>query len=784
MKPALLLIFYLTFQISAFSQEIIGHVKAADTREPIPYAFIKNNADKKITPSDVNGAFKLINVQDGAKISISSVGYQTKEIELSANDSVLNIFLEPSILNIGEVNVYASKSRMQTSSLETLKNAETYSLAGTTKDIFRSIQMLPGVSSNNAASAQYNVRGGTYDENLMLINGIEVAEPYHIKVFPMASLGIFNIDMVQRIDFSSGGFSAEYGDALSSVMNVDYRKANNDSVCGRINLGMIDLGVQAEIPFSKKTSLILAGRHSYLDPVIKTVDVGQKVSIRYYDIQSKFDYRINNRNEISVLGIYSQDYDKVGPDREVQLNTFSGKFHSKPITINQTEKNSFLLDSRYNDLLLAVLSKHNIGGKILVNAGFSFYREKENTPQLETDSVTSEFSVPELFYRNYYFWESIKAYDLMSYEFKLSARILVSPGHTLKAGGYIRKTNYDYKNSRTTFWDIYNNTEKYPDTLKYINRPEDAEENSDNIFKADAIKIGSYVSYSWQVNPKAIFTVGCREDYFSLNKEFTLSPRVNLLYSISKDWTANAAWGIYHKTPLMKQLQYSFATSSNTKSQQAAHYILGISRVHGDKTFKAEAYYKKYDRLIAARRSVMSEVIYERPENNATGYATGTDFEYIVTKSRFNLWLIYSFLIAKEKLDSIDSYYSRYTDQRHTISALFVYKMRNSKQFDVKLTYGSGYAFQTKVYNSVQKHWVAPVPIQTKHLPYYLSIDLRFKKEFKFKGNPLQFYVDVMNVLNRKNVLGHRYKMSNNTHYEEDFSFLGILPTFGLIYDF
>lgn len=771
--------------LNCYSQTLVtGIVKASDNNDPIPFAIIKNEQTKKLQASNEEGIFKVVIGTQPEKLSISSVGYQTTHLEINDKDSSVVVFLEPSTLNLGEVNVYASKSGMQASSLESLKNIETYSLSGPTKDIFRSVQMLPGVSSNNAASAQFNVRGGTVDENLMLINGIEVAEPYHIKVFPIASVGIFNIDMVQRIDFSSGGFSAEYGDALSSVMNVDYRKANNDSICGRINLGMVDLGILTELPINKKASLLVAGRHSYLDPVIKMIDLEEKVSIRYYDVQAKFDYRFNNRHEISVLGIYSQDYDKVGPQNYLSTDQFTGKFGNNPLYITQTEKGTYSLDSEYNDILFAIWSKHNIAGKLLLNSELSYYHEKENTPQIETDSVTNEFSASELFNRSYFYREDIKKYDLQSIEYKLSAKYMIAPNHSLKSGIYARVTDYDYQNQRTRFWDMYNNTEKYPDTSKYILYPQNIEYNTSALFKAEATKMGGYLSYQWQINSKFAINVGWRADYFSLNKQLTFNPRTNVSYSINNKWKINVALGLFSKTPLMKQLKYSYATKDNTKSQEAIHYIAGTNRKSGDVVFKIEAYYKQYNKLIPTHRSSFGEILYDILENNSSGYSTGIDFEYIVTKPKFNLWFIYSLCSAKEKMNGTDSYYSRYTDQTHTISSLFVFKMRNKKQFDIKITYGSGYAYRLRIYDKTQNQWVSPDPIQTKHLPYYLSIDLRFKKEFNIRSHPLQVYFDIMNILNRKNAIGHEYRINNKGPFEQDYSFLGIIPTFGVIFDF
>jgi hypothetical protein len=771
--------------IAGYSQDPVnGLVKDAETGDPVPFAAIIDMNSKKACTSDEAGLFRFIPESFPDLIQVSSIGYSLTQINVNKSDTFINVFLEPASLNLNEVNVYANRSTMQASSLESLKNSESYNLAGTTKDIFRSVQMLPGVSSNNAASARYNVRGGTYDENLMLINGIELAEPYHIKVFPMASVGIFNIDLVQRIDFSAGGFSAEYGDALSSVLNVEYRKANNDSITGRVNLGMIDLGLVTDIPLGKKSSLLIGARHSYLDPIVKIVRPEEKISIRYYDIQSKFDYEINTRNKVSFLAIYSEDMDKVGPETGQNISVSNALFENKPIEVTRTEHNYYLLDANYNDVLLALTSRHILSGKFIINSEFSYYHEKEIAPQTENDTIVFGFSTPELFNRFYRRQSDVQDYNFTTYECKLSGKIRFNQSNNSKTGIYLRRSEFDYTNALITSYHSLNNTDNYPDTINLIEFPTDPENNSIHVFKANGYKFGGFVTHLLQVNTNLVINMGVRADYFNINKQLDLSPRFSLAYTIRPGLKAIASWGIFYKSPLMKQLKYSYPTSDNTKSQKATHYLAGIEKKANNTTVKVETYFKKYDDLIPMRRTPMSRIIYDIKENIAEGFAIGIDFEYVVTKPKFDIWFNYSLASAKERLKGTTNYYSRYTDQRHTVSSLFLFKMRHETEFGTKITYGSGYTFQKKFYNSTTGKWDPYSEIRTGRLPYFLSLDLRFKKGFKFFSLPVQFYADVINCLDRKNSIGHDYRIVNNQPYEENFEFYGIVPTFGMMLDF
>ena len=761
-----------------------GRVKAADTNEPAPYAIINEVQSKHIMASNEQGIFKIAIDSLPALLEVSSIGYATRQIEVTKSDQFLNIMLQPVSLNISEVNVYASRGNMQASSLETLRSVESYKLAGTTKDIFRSIQMLPGVSSNNAMSAQYNVRGGTIDENLMLINGIEVAEPYHIKVFPMASIGIFNIDLVDRIDFSGGGFSAEYGNALSSALNVSYRQANRDSIKGTVSLGLIDLGIVAEIPMSKKISLLCAGRRSYLDPIIKMISPEEKISVRYYDIQTKLDYDLNPRHKISLLAIYSDDKDKIGPQVDEYSSQGNIKFQSKSIVVKSNKRNNFLMDAKYSDLLVALTTRHILSGRFVLNSEFSFYREDETSPIYHRDTTNYEYSKADLFNQMYYYRDDIKSYNLMNYEGKLSGKIMFNQHNNSKIGLYFRRSDLDYTRTLIKYWDSKNNLDKYPDTTHLVTRPTDIGSNSVQYFKANAYKVGGYLTHAWQATPKLTLNLGMRADYFELNKELDISPRTNLSYAIQPDLKVSASWGIFYQSPIMKQLKYSYVTTDNTKSQKATHYLLGFEKKSNNTTFKIETYYKKYDQLLPLERTSLGEILYEVKDNIANGYSMGIDVEYIVTKEHFDFWLNYSLGSAKERLNGTSHYYSRYTDQRHSLSSMLLFKLKKQNEISFKMTYGSGYAYQSMIYNTTLKQWKPYDEIASAHLPYYLSIDLRYQKEFKLFSNASRFYLDLMNVLNRKNIVGHQYSVNNSGPYEEDTNYLGFLPTFGLMFDF
>jgi outer membrane cobalamin receptor len=402
----------------------------------------------------------------------------------------------------------------------------------------------------------------------------------------------------------------------------------------------------------------------------------------------------------------------------------------------------------------------------------------------ERDSTSYTYSADGLFNHLYFYRDDIKNYKLMNYEGKLSGKIMFNQNNNSKIGIYIKRSYLDYVRTLAKFWSTYNNTDHNPDTINTITMPSDLESNSVQVFNANAYKMGAFITHVWQVSPKLALNLGIRGDYFEMNRELDISPRTNLSYAILPDLKVSAAWGIFYQSPMMKQLKYSYSTPENTKSQKATHYLLGIEKKMRQFTFKMEAYYKRYDQLLPLERTSLGEIIYDVKENRANGYSTGVDLECVITRKSFDFWLNYSLGSAKERLNGTSHYYSRYSDQRHTISSMVLFRMIRRNELSFKMTYGSGYAFQSLFYDATAKQWSDNGEITSSHLPYYLSIDLRYQKEFRLYSRPLRFYMDLMNVLNRKNIIGHRYGVNYDGPFEENTSYLGILPTFGLIFDF
>lgn len=264
---ALLCLILPLFAVSQ-TQTLAGTVRDASTNEILPFVTVYVKGLAIGTSTDANGMFRLSLKSGSYDIITSLVGYrtETRRVEMKDKNQTLDLKLFQTDILLQEVTVYSSAPD-QTSQAEvgalSLQGRHITETTTVIPDVFRSVQTLPGISSDNEFSARFNVRGGTPDENLVLVNGAQVYEPFHVKEAPNASIGIFNTDMMRKVMLVTGGFSAKYGDRMSAVMDIEYREGSRARLQGSGTLSMTNLALLLEGPITSSGSFIIGARKSY-----------------------------------------------------------------------------------------------------------------------------------------------------------------------------------------------------------------------------------------------------------------------------------------------------------------------------------------------------------------------------------------------------------------------------------------------------------------------------------------------------------------------------------------
>ncbi|MBI3587010.1 MAG: TonB-dependent receptor [Ignavibacteriales bacterium] len=779
--------------------KVSGIVRDGATNEPLPLANVLVRGTTTGTTSNETGKFLLSLSPGEYELLVSFIGYKTETMPLSIknNDIVLNVKLFPTDILLQEVTVYstptdkANETEVSSLSLQSKRISEITSVMS---DVLRSVQALPGISANNEFSAKFNVRGGNYDENLVLVNGAQVYEPFHVKEAPNASIGIFNTDLIRKMDLSTGGFSARYGDRMSSVLNIEYREGNKEHYSGAATLSLTDLNAFVEGPLGQDGSFIIGGRKSYLEYVLSFLDVEKNAHPSFYDIQGVFTYTLTPKNKLQAEFIHAGDRFLLDPFSDLRgPYRFNTQFKNQLSTVFYNTTNYEEQNSRYFSNLFDVQSTNFLSGNALLKAELSYY------DQLEEEYTFTFFDyVQDIRSDQTYFYKSrnehLRKNDLRikTLEGKTSLDIQLSPTYEIRTGFSYQNIAYTQTLfDRRMFTEAYN-YERYPDTTLTQSLNAD---NTDEAIETRSFKLAGYIENIIQASDNLIFNIGGRIDYFDFNKDWNISPRISASYQTAFGTTLRAAWGFYYQSPIYRQLAYSVASDTNTHAQKAIHYILSAEHTflfdplnNNSLKIKIEGYYKRYDNLISSTQASSGRISYSR-KNDATGWANGIDLYIVLNASQFYGWISYGLLHAKEDLnnDTIGEY-ARYTDQRHTFAFVGDVSLGARWSLNMRIYYGSGYAFTpyTSRYNSSAKRWEWILGSKNSaYLPAYNRVDVRLSKEFEIGSLAVLAFLDVNNLFNAKNIQSYRYRFNNNgSPYVEEVALWPIVPTLGMTIKF
>jgi outer membrane receptor for ferrienterochelin and colicin len=788
-----ILVFVLVPSSGSAQQRIVkGMIRDAVTAEPLGYANVMLRDNITGTVTNQQGKFFIPCTQIDQELTVTCLGYKSQKMALRPTDTMLTIALTPTSYLLQEVNIFAGSSMLDETSNNQMKGEQVAQMSGLTRDVYRAVQTLPGVSSNNEMNAEFNVRGGTFDENLVMIDGVRVYEPFHLKEIPNISVGIFNVDMVQKIDFMSGGFSAEYGDALSSVLNIKYRKGNAEHIAGSAYTSLIDGGFMLEGPLSEKCTWIIGVRQSYLGLMTKMMKAKSGVYVTYNDVQGQISYKLSPMNTISLGLILSNDYFTMTPSNKVSTILNWGIIFNQRLDGTRNQRDSAGTDYSNHNRFASLKWSSVFSPVLLLESAFTY--ANEHNYQKQYGLIENQFffpTKPDYYYIYRDSGEFINDLDIVTTEALISLSYQPTAVHTFKVGGSYQQVSYivDRLLSASEV-KITNLTEYYPDTSIYVYPIILQNNDSTNLSVDDTYKWNAYIQDQWQATEDLVFNIGGRIDYFDMNKELSFSPRISASYSFMTQWCLRAAWGIYYQTPTYNQLKMSIPSSKNTANERALHYIIGLEHHPSDDVnIRFETYYKLYTDLIPVERSSNGILSYPTKETNFEGYAYGMDAYGSINFSGLYASFSYSFLISKERLkNSGDEYKPRVTDQRHTISSALSTQLGSRWSGSIRCFYGSGYAFtpMKSVYNKnldIQQ-WVTDNE-NSEYFPPYFRIDLRLEKQYTLWNNPLSVYLDIINVLSRQNVLLYKYTYdANGVPTREPVTLFPIIPSIGVSYKF
>ena len=777
MKVLTIVFFAFLFSINLFSQDaslyVQGKVVNSNTFEVLPFANIQLDGSNRGWTTDINGEFKLESVDENEEIVVSYVGFRSKSIKLSSIEDQDNLIIAllPIEIDLQEVTVYSkytsASDEIQSSNLS-IQSKRIREIAAAMPDILRSVQSLPGVITNNEFKADFNVRGGSQDENLIVVNGTKVYEPYHIKEVPNASVGIFNVDLVKKVDIITGGFPARYGDKMSSVLKIDYREGSKDKYSGSASLSLAYLDGYVEGPINENSSFIFGARKSYMEYVISMIDYEDISSVNpsFYDLQGVLSYSISPQTKLLFEFIHAGDDFSYDPERISFLK-------------RENERNR----ANYFSTLFDFKVKNILSSKALLDFEISFYDQldEENRLFLRNERINNE-QYNNLFTQRLTY-DSLR---IKTFEYRTDLQYQVSQKYDIRTGLSYQLLKYE-QNANDLWTYIGDRVGTDPilqDTL--VRR---GQYGPDEPVDIGSYKYSGYLENIISVTNSLTLNIGGRFDFFDINQDLTYSPRINAGYRFNDGTLLKFAWGHFYQSPIYDQLEYSTPSDTNTQSQKSVHYIIGLERQFSlSKSnyikLKLDAYYKDYSELISSSFGVFERLTYSR-KNDAEGNSKGIDLYTVLNYGDFYGWLSYGYLVAEENnLEDNIGYYPRYTNQTHTIAFVSNYYLGKNWNIGVKAYYGSGFPYTPREavkdpdtgiweWNYGETH--------SADLPDYKRVDLRISKDFLFDGFQLNTFIDVSNVFNFKNV--HRYEFDEpgfTKPKREEIELWPILPSFGI----
>ena len=787
----LYILVFCCMSLSSIAQTVEGYIRddKGDYLEKVNVSIV---GKKKGTISESNGFYSLgVSANQFQELSFSFIGYKSKIVKIpmlkKGQTYTINIDLDILGIDIADVEINDQKTRTNTFESVNVKNVSV--LPSTSGGVEGLIKTLPGVSSSSELSSQYNVRGGNFDENLVYVNGIEVYRPFLVRSGQQEGLSFVNSDLVSSINFSAGGYSAKYGDKMSSVLDITYKQPKKFSASSTLSL----LGVNAHAEGHDSTNAIsyLVGiRHKSNQYLLNSLETKGEYKPRFTDVQALFSYAINPQWSMSTLLNYSNNkYHHIPSNSTTRFGTISVPLELRIFfegqEIDQYETFFGAYDLQYTPL-------KNLKLNVIVS-GFQTYES-------ETFDILGQYWLSEVDNNpgSENFGEATFNIGVGSH-LNHARNFLQATVFNAEHKGVLFKDNFEFR------WGIKSQMEKIKDEINEWTLIDSADFSLPH--PADSVGIGiqnnvpfildeslrtsinlasmrhnAYMQFSQSIG-RFDLTSGIRTAYWDLNDEYLFSPRVSIAYQPiwQNDIVFRASSGIYYQSPFYRELRdLNGVINRNIKSQKSVHYVLGF-----DYNFKiwqrpfklvTEMYYKDLTHLIPY--DIENIRIRYYATNNAVGYSTGIDFrlngEFV---KNIESWA--SLSILQTRADIVDDsyqvngnniepgYYDRPTNQLVNFNLFFQDYLPKNPNFKMHLNLVYGSKLPLTAPNSYKGQY-------DFHLPDYKRVDIGFSavlkkdKQTTKKWNPFNFTkntwlsMEVFNLLNIDNTISYLWVKDTN----------------------
>ncbi len=661
--------------ITAMAQSFTLTGRVVDEgNNPIELATVSCLEQGKVTATNLKGEFTMtLASKDSVVVKFSMIGYNARKRVFRHPRGKLNVEVSlPSMAALGEVVV--TEKRRQTTGTQKLdiKDAKgTPSASGNAVEDM--IQQQAGVSTHNEMSSQYNVRGGSFDENSVYINNVEMYRPLLIRSGQQEGLSVINPDMVESVAFSTGGFEAKYGDKMSSALDITYRKPQKAE--GNIQASL--LGASAYVGLGgKKFSMSHGIRYKTTRNLLGTLETKGEYDPRFLDYQTYISYSPNQRWTIDFIGNISENrYNFTPSDRETSFGT-----------MENVKSFKVYFDGQEKDLFRTLIGTLAISRTLGANTKLSLLASTFYTKEQETYDIMGQYWLDDtqknvnlgvgtyMEHARNYLTARVQSFKLMLNH--KTKRHDIEGGITYKTE-HISENSREYEMRDSSGYSLPHSADRLD--LIYSLR-------SSNTLNSHRLE--GYVQDTYRFSSGAeggthyTLNYGVRFSHWSFNKETIVSPRLSLamIPSFNQDMTFRLAAGLYYQAPFYKELRDTVAQNGTTvavlnnkiKSQRSIHFVAAFDYRFKIKErpykFTAEAYYKALHNLVPYNVNNVKITYYGG--NLCDGYAAGLDLKlYGEFVPGTDSWVTFSLMSTQQKMNG--QWIPMPTDQRYAVNLHF-----------------------------------------------------------------------------------------------------------------
>ena len=795
LKLLILSIFLFSTIFSADKRDISGTIKDSETGETLVYANIIIEGTNFGATTNNNGFFVIADAPaKNFNLLVSYMGYESKKIKYDntkSDNPRLNIQLKPISIVTEDVTVVAEKYKIWKMadgvSQITLSPKQLMILPKLGEvDIFRSLQLLPGVSGISDGSSGLYVRGGTPDQNLILLDGMTV---YHVDHF-FGFFSAFNADAVKDVQFYKGGFSAKYGGRMSSVVDLTGKTGSVNKF--KLNVGLSSLSVNgvAEIPVFDKGSILISARRSYSD-IIQTdfyqsiygflsggeesepringkgqvIEQNMMPSFYFYDLNAKFSYQLSDKDFVS-FSFYngednldeSQEPKSTGMGGTSTLQRFTNDFTNWGNLGGSAKWARQWSDRFYSNFLVSATDYFNI-------------RNSERGFTSTDDDNTSGFLGAS--------FKSVEDNSVSDFTIRLDNEWKLSNDQKLSFGLWYSDVNTEFLMTRN-------------DSITILDR------------NSGSSQLALYASDKIEIFTPLTFDIGGRLTGYEGTNSLYFEPRFSAIYSLTDRLKLKGSWGHYYQfinhitneDVLEGTRDFWMVADDYLKPGFAEHFILGTEYQTDDYLFAIEGYYKELENLVEFNQRISTQrgrggvtpISTEVEENFFFGNGFSKGVEFLIQKKAgdFNGWLSYTLGQVEYTFPDFNDgvAFPASHDRRHEINLVASYKIGNWN-LSASWVYATGKAYtapESQYYltllNGESYGYTHVSDKNTYRLPDYQRLDLSATYSFKIKKSYSgDVGLSIYNLYDYKNVWYRQYDLETTPIVVTDVTMLRITPT-------